>query len=215
MTKTEGLIVFGASGHGKVVADAAIASGVRVLGFADDDERKRDLELLGLPVLAIGLEELAAVATRHRCRIALGIGSNTARRAVLDRLTAAALSVASVTHPSAIIAPSATLGVGTVAFGNVVVNPGSRVGQGVILNTAASVDHDCVINDFVHLSPGAHLGGAVSVGTGSHLGVGVSVRNNISIGEWTVVGVGAAVVSDIPDRVVCYGNPARVAHRKS
>jgi len=208
--RSSNLVVLGTGGHGKVIADAAIASGWQVLGFADDDGRKRDTRVLGLPVLAIGMDELSSVARETESQVAIGIGSNTIRCGVQERLESANIRVASVIHPSATIAPSASLGIGTVVFAQVAVNADARIGRGVILNTAVSIDHDCTLGDFVHVSPGVHLGGTVRIGAGTHIGVGVSIRNNVSVGEWSIVGVGAAVVRDLPARVVSYGTPARV-----
>jgi acetyltransferase EpsM len=73
------------------------------------------------------------------------------------------------------------------------------------------VDHDCDLGEAVHISPGAHLGGSVNIGEGTHVGIGASVRNNLSVGCWSTIGAGAAVVGPIPDRVVAFGVPCRVA----
>lgn len=204
------LLVLGCGGHGKVVADAAIASGRRVLGFADDAERWRGATLLGLPVLAIGRDETLALCRREEAEVVLAIGDNRIRARVFEELARKGLTLGTVRHPSAVVAGSVTVGPGTVIFASVVVNPDARIGQNVILNTGVRLDHDNVIGDHAHLSPGATLGGTVTVGEGTHLGVGVSVRNNVSIGAWSIVGVGAAVVGPIPGGVVAYGVPARV-----
>lgn len=211
--KAAPILVYGASGHGKVVADAALVGGAIVLGFADDAPEKRGATLLGRSVVAAGLEEVAEFVRREGAHVALGIGANAARRTLAQRLETAGISLATVVHPSVAISPSVILGPGTVVMAQAAVNPDTRLGRAVIVNTSASVDHDSVIGDFAHLSPGVHLGGTVRVGTGTHLGVGASVRNNLTIGDWAVVGAGAVVVADVPDRVVCYGVPARVARR--
>jgi carbonic anhydrase/acetyltransferase-like protein (isoleucine patch superfamily) len=50
----------------------------------------------------------------------------------------------------------------------------------------------------------------VAVGAGSWLGHGTVVLPGVSIGEHVVIGAGSVVTSDIPDRSVAVGNPARV-----
>lgn len=206
----ERLLLFGASGHGRVVADAARAAGWEIAGWADDDAARRGQEFDGAPVLATGVAEAAAWAREHDARVVVSIGDNAARARLFQALLDADAEPATVVHPSAVISPSATLGSGTVVFAGAVIGPGATVGRNVIVNTAATIDHDNWIGDHVHLSPGVHLGGTVSIGEGAHLGVGVSVRHNLSIGAWTVVGVGAAVVGDLPANVVACGVPARV-----
>lgn len=204
------LVVFGASGHGAVVADAASLAGFDVLGFADDDPAKAGLGLLDWSVVAIGVDAVARLCREARASVVVSIGSNRARQVVLERLVDKGLSLATIVHPTATISRFATLGAGTVVFAGVIVNAGARIGSNVILNTAASIDHDNVIGDHAHVSPGARLGGTVCVGTGTHVGIGAAVRNNLRIGAWTLVGAGSVVVKDIPDHVVAFGNPARV-----
>lgn len=208
-----GLVVFGCGGHGKVVADAARLAGFDLLGFADDAVDLRGRTFAGLPVVAIGLDETAVFCTSNVSQVVIAVGTNAHRRRLYVEASARSLRVATVIHPRAAIAASATVGAGTVAFAGVVVNADAAIGEAVILNTGACVDHDNVVGPHAHLSPGVALGGAVSVGEGAHLGVGVSVRNNVSIGAWTMVGVGAAVVSDLPDDVTAVGVPARVVGR--
>lgn len=203
------LIVFGCGGHGRVVADAA-APGWQVLGFADQNPDNVGQNVAGLPVVAGSVDEVVRVCADSGASCVVAIGDNHGRMRVFDDLEAAGVPIATVVHPSAVIAPTAHLGVGSVLFGHVVVNPHARIGRNVILNTGATVDHDNQIGDHAHLSPGVHTGGTVRVGEGTHLGVGVAVRNNITIGAWSVVGVGAAVVADLPDHIVAYGTPARV-----
>ncbi len=207
------LIVYGASGHGKVVADAATAAGWEVLGFADDDPGARSRKLLGLEVLAIGAEELRRYIDKRPTGIAMGIGDNAARKRVFERLRALGFEMATIVHPSAVVAPSARFGSGTVVFGGVVVNADTVLDEDVIINTGATVDHDNAIGAHAHVSPGAHLGGIVCIGEGTHVGIGTTVRNNLTVGCWSLIGAGSVVVKDIPDRVVAFGCPARVVRR--
>lgn len=207
------IVVFGCGGHGKVVADAALAAGFRVLGFGDDNPALRGRATLGLATIAIGIEETAAFCTAHSAALVFGIGDNQRRASTFERALELGVRAATVVHPSAVIAPSVELGPGTVVFAGVVINPDSRVAENVIVNTAVSLDHDNVIGAHAHISPGAVLGGTVSVGEGTHLGIGATVRNNVRIGAWSVIGAGAVVVRDVPDAVVSYGVPARAVRR--
>ncbi len=213
MNEARALLIYGASGHGRVVADAAKAAGWQVAGWVDDDPAKVETTIGGLPVVASSFEEAVALSLRNGFAIVPGIGDNRARSLLFDRLLRSGLAAAAIVHPRATIAPSARLGRGTVVFAGAVVNPDARVGHDVIVNTAATIDHDCVLADHCHLSPGVHLGGTVHVGEGTHVGIGAAVRNNLAIGAWCVIGAGAAVVADLPDHVLAYGVPARIERR--
>jgi len=207
------LLIYGASGHGKVVADVAQAAGWRVIGFADGDPAKRGTRLLAFETRAIGPAEAASLSKLEKARFVVAIGDNRARKKIFDELLAAGLEPAAVAHPRACVAPSATVGPGTVVMAGAVINPEARIGSDVIINTGATIDHDDVIADHVHIGPGAHLGGTVQVGEGTHVGIGATVKNNVTLGAWSILGAGSVLVGPLEDGVVAYGVPARVARR--
>ena len=196
--------VIGAGGHAKVVLSVLQAAGYAIAGLHDDDPARQGEQVLGVPILGPN----ALLANTPETHAIIAIGSNEARKriaATLDRVT----WVGPVVHPSACVHESATIGVGTVIFAQAVVQPCAQIGKHVIINTAATVDHDCVLEDFVQLTPGVHLGGTVRLGEGAFLGVGCSVIHGRTLGGWITVGAGAAVVCDLPGRIVAVGVPAR------
>lgn len=201
-----GLLVLGSGGHAKVVADILCCQGLTVAGFLDDDPAVWGGERLGLPVLG----PIAAYADYAPDGLVAGIGSNTARRQVVERLGDAAQPLwRNAVHPRATVAASVRLGLGLVIAAGAVVNPDSVVGDHAIVNTGATVDHDSVVGRYAHLAPGTHLAGGVRVGEGAFVGAGATVTPYRELGEWATIGAGAAVVSDIPGWVVAKGVPAR------
>jgi len=209
----ESLFIYGASGHGKVVADILIArSDSRLAGFLDDRAELLGATLLGFPVCGDGFW-LQQEAGKMRVAVALGVGNNSARKQLALKCLAWGVELVTLVHPTASVSASAQLGSGTVVMANAVINPGAKIGSGVIVNTAAVVDHDVEIGDFAHVSPNAAMGGASHLGMLAHLGIGAVVNHCVCIGAYTVIGAGAVVVRDIPDRVIAFGVPARV-HRK-
>lgn len=209
------LIIIGASGHGKVVADTVICRGEwRVLGFLDG--QVVGVVVAGLSVLGRD-DELAAVAEIQGCdSVCIGIGDNFTRELQMDRCRAAVseLSFPTVVHPAAVIASDVSLGEGTVVVGGAVVNVSARVGRGCILNTKSSLDHDCVMEDFASLAPGVTVGGESFVGRGAAIGIGATVLNRVRIGAGTVVGAGSTVIHDLPPGVIAYGTPARIVRER-
>jgi sugar O-acyltransferase (sialic acid O-acetyltransferase NeuD family) len=199
------LVVYGCGGHGKVVADIALARGLTVAGFIDDGAAGG--RVLELPILggAAWLEAHCSEVT-----VALGIGKNQARRRVYGFCHRLGLTPATLIHPTAAVAASARLGAGVVVMAQAVINPGARVADGAIINSGAIVEHDCEIDAFAHLSPHATLGGAVRIGALAHVGLGASILPGKAIGEEAIVGAGAVVLADVPPRVVTAGVPARV-----
>ena len=206
------VIVFGAGGHGKVVADILLAGGIEILGFVDDDPTRQGTTVLGKLVLG-NSEWLRARAADERVSLALGIGANAARARIAGRARKWGATLLTAIHPRATVSPSARIGAGTAIMAGACVNPDATLGEGVIVNTGAIVEHDCVLGDWSHLSPRAALGGAARVGSGAHLGVGAILLPGVCVGERSVVGAGAVVVRDLLSDVVAWGVPARVGRQ--
>ncbi len=211
-TKETELFVYGASGHGKVVADIALASGRQVHGFIDDSPSLTGKNVLGFPVLG-GFEWLAMRAQQFKIAVALGVGDNHARRRVAERCRGLDIPLLTLIHPSAVVSSSAAIGNGTVLMAQVVVNADATIGDEVILNTGSIVEHDCQVGDGAHLSPNSAMGGAASLGMKSWLGMGAVIIHGVSVGTNSVVGAGGVVIHNLPDNIVAVGVPARICHR--
>ncbi|MDO5296804.1 MAG: acetyltransferase [bacterium] len=199
------VIIIGAGGHGKVVADAVIQSGAEVVGFLDDDLGCEGRLLLGRPWLGT-LENIAAYAAQG-CRFIIAIGHNKTRKKIAE---AHNVNYYTAVHPRAVIAPEVSLGAGTVVMAGAIVNAGASVGGHCILNTSCVVEHDNRLGDFVHICPKAALAGTVCVGEGVQIGIGSAVSNNLSICGGCLIGAGAVVVRSIDEPGVYAGVPARL-----
>lgn len=214
MSDAPPLVIWGASGHARVVADMIrLAGRYNLVGFLDDVHPERQgEEFCGAPILG-GREQLGPLRERGVRHVILGFGDCAARLRLAALVSAQGFDLGTAVHPAAVLAADVPVGAGTVIMAGAVVNPGARIGANAIVNTSASVDHDCVVEDGAHLSPGVHLGGQVRVGRGTWLGIGAVVRDHVSIGAGTIVGAGALVLRDVPDGVVAYGVPARIVRR--
>jgi len=205
------IVVVGAGGHGKVVADVVRAGNAfEIAAFVDERAIQRDGDLY------LGVRVLAGADALERAR-ALGIGyalvafgDCKGRLGCCERLRANGFEIVSAIHPRAVVSPDVTIGAGTVIVAGAVINSDVRLGEAVIVNTSASVDHDCVLDDGVHIEPGAHLAGSVHVGRATTIGIGAAVTKGRRIGAHAHVGAGAVVTRDLPDAVIAYGVPARV-----
>lgn len=201
------LIVFGAGGHGKVVADAAESQGKwRAIAFVDD--RWPGLQHSGAwPV--IGAIARYAEVIEPGDEVIVAIGNAGVRSALLQQLAAQGYPVATVIHPSAAVSKYARLAPGVVVFANAVVNVDAVLGVGCIVNSHAVVEHDVVLGTAVHICPGAAVAGGVSIGDQTWVGIGSAIRQGLSIGAGVMIGAGAAVVSNISDQQTVVGVPAK------
>lgn len=197
------VVIIGASGHGRVIADIVMKSGDQVLGFLDDD-RELPKQIAGIPVLGV----VADYEKYEDAYFVIGIGSAKIREKIAGFLKQRVLWYTAI-HPAAILSVlDVEIGEGTVVMANAVINAGAKTGRHCIVNTGAIVEHDCVLEDFVHISPNAALAGTVTVGTRSWVGIGASVRNNLRIAKDCMIGAGSTVVKDIREPGIYVGTPA-------
>ncbi len=204
MSCYEKLMIIGASGHGRVVADIAARTGsYRSIAFLDDAPPLREL-----PFPYLGTCDKACDFINEYAFI-VAIGNIAVRQKITRSLLAQGACLARVISPDAVIAADVTIGEGTVICPGVVINTGTAIGNGVIINTSSSVDHDCHVGDFCHVAVGAHLCGTVNVGDGCWISAGATVINNISICPTCMIGAGAVVVKNITAGGTYLGVPAR------
>jgi len=204
------ILVIGAGGHARCVADTLTAAGHRVVGVVDLEMSANDV--LGAPVVGTD-DDLAHLRATVTSNAALGIGSvgNTAaRRRAAVLAIEAGLDFEAVVHPAATVSPFASVGMGAYIAAGAIVGPGVHLGDFCIVNSGAVVDHDCEVGAFAHVAPGAILSGDVRVGDDAHIGAGASVIQGLTVGARSLVGAGSVVTEDIRADVVAFGNPCRV-----
>ena len=205
---TRRLIILGAGGHGKVVADCAEATGeYDDVAFLDalypGECLVGDWKILEKP-------ENASFFNNHNTDFFVAIGNNTIREKVLNELLQDNLNVVSLIHPKSTVSRHATISIGVLVCANATINPMAKVGVGSIVNTAASIDHDCLIGDYAHISVGVRLAGDVVIGSSSFIGINSCAIQGVTIGSNCVLGAGATLISDLPDNTTAVGTPAKV-----
>jgi sugar O-acyltransferase (sialic acid O-acetyltransferase NeuD family) len=206
------LVLVGASGHAKLVAEAVETDGRnRIAGLVDSFKGPGPTDL-GHDILG-SIADLPRIMRRYDVGGGLvAIGDNWTR----SRIAAEILSVApgftfvNAVHAGAQVSRRAIIGIGNVFMAGAAVNAGCTIHNGCFVSTHASLDHDSVMESYSSLGPGATTGGNVKVGPYTAIALGAKIVHGISIGEQAIVGAGALVLDDIPGYVVAYGIPARV-----
>lgn len=211
---TNGLVIWGASGHALVVADIVRSQGeYEIIGFLDDvDVRRRNTAFCGAKVLG-GKEQLTVLPDLGVKHLIVAMGDCEARMKTGELIRESGFELATAIHPRAVVAQNAVVGAGTIVAAGAVINPASIIGENVIVNTSASIDHECVIEDGAHIGPGARLGGRVKVGRATWIGIGAIVKDRVMIGANSILGAGAVLLDDLPNNVIAYGVPARIQRK--
>ncbi len=203
-TDLPALVVVGAGGHGRAIAELARLCGHAVVGFLDAHPPGPDVD--GLPVWPDSIGA-SGVLPGGADGVAFGVGNNESRAALMVRF--ARFPQPSLVHPRAIVSPSAVIDRGVVVLPGAVVHTGAQVGAGAIVNSGAVVEHHCALGSASHVAPGAILCGGTQLGDRALVGAGAVVTPQRLIGVGAVVGAGAVVIADVPDGAVVAGVPAK------
>lgn len=193
----DSMILYGASGHCKVIIDILETNGMPIDYVVDDNPELTSL--LGYEVRR---------NSGHYDEAIVAIGSCQIRKQVVEAIEVKHYPVA--IHPTAVISPRATIGNGTVVMQGAIVQSCAEIGKHCIVNTGASVDHDAKLADYVHVAPHATVTGGVEIGEGTWIGAGTVIKQGVRIGSWCMIGAGSIVVDDIPSGVVAFGNKCKI-----
>ena len=154
------LLIIGAGGHGKVVAEAAEACGYSV-AFLDDNP--------GIGV--VGTFEEAGVISLQYDGTIISIGDNEKRKVLMEQLS----NPISLIHPLAYVSPSAEIGVGSIILPGAVIHTNAKIGCGCIISIGALIDHDAEIGDYCHINTGAVVSAGAKVLRGTKVTAGSTI----------------------------------------
>ena len=199
------ILILGAGGHGKVVAEiASLMNQWDEIAFLDDNQEIKKVN----GVNVIGSLSTFSIYKEEYEYAFVAIGNNKFRMDLIDNLLTHGFKIPILIHPFTAISENVKIDKGTVVMAGAVINTNTTIGKGCIINTSSSIDHDCILEDGVHISPGTHVGGTVSIGKCTWICIGSSIVNNITIGKDVIIAAGAVVTKNVPDNIMVAGIPA-------
>jgi sugar O-acyltransferase (sialic acid O-acetyltransferase NeuD family) len=196
------VLIYGAGGHSREIAELLVRSGHSIIAFVDDALRGTTHVPTGLPVVSREQAPTDVVG------FVVAIGDPLSRERLFDELSKSLVPV-TVRSQSVSISQWADIGPGLQAAQNAVVNAGAYVGPDVILNVGCVVSHDVSVGAHTHIAPGVLLGGASNVGARCLVGAGSIVLPGVQVGDDCVVGAGSVVTKDVASGCTVVGSPAR------
>jgi UDP-perosamine 4-acetyltransferase len=195
------ILILGAGGHAKVIAEVLIKSGKEILGFVAP-EIKKGSKYFNLDVL--GDDSVLASYNPEEVLLANGVGAlpnNTLRRQLAINMRQQGYRFATVIHPDSIVASDVYLDDGVQIMAGVVIQPSVSVGKDTIVNTGALIDHDCTIAEDCHIAPGVTLCGGVDIKSNVYVGAGATILQGISVGKNSILAAGSIIYKDISEGV--------------
>lgn len=175
----QNLLIIGAGGHGKSVAEAVLlANHFKIVGFLDDNQALNtkiwDFEVLG------PTDQLHCYQSSVDYVI-VALGNNALRQRLTTNALNCGFKLATVIHPTAIVSPTALISAGSTIMAGAIIGTEAQLGYGAIVNCGAAVDHHAKVCDYSHLGVNACMAGGTILGTlawmqaGSAIGYGVNV----------------------------------------
>ena len=205
------ILIYGASGHAKVIIDIVEQAGIhRIVGLVDDTGAS-DI-LMGYPVAG----DIRTYLEQGIRAGLVAIGDNWNRSRIVAKILDEhrEFKFVTVLHPSINKARDVEISDGTVVMAGCSINPCARIGRHCIINTGANIDHDCKIDDYASIAPGVTLGGNVVVGEYSAVGLGTSVIQKVEIGTNTVIGAGSVVIKNVFSNCIAFGTPCKYIRKR-
>ena len=145
------LIVLGAGGFGKTIAD--IADQLQAY-----DEIKHLDDMSNSEGVIGKISDLEKFINDDTAFFS-AIGDNSFRCELIERIQTLGGKVVSVIHPSAYISPTVKMERGVAILPHSSIGTNVVIGAGCIINMNATIDHDCILEDGVHIAPGAIVKG--------------------------------------------------------
>ena len=202
------LILIGAGGHAKSVADSINKLEYELCGFIDSNKRVHTWDY------PFGGTDLEDIPNYEEYCYFVSIGDVGYRKLWFDRIRNRRLSIINIIDSSAIISSGVKMGIGNFVGKMAVINADAEIGNNNVINTKALIEHECKVGDHNHLSTNSVINGNVIVGNSVFLGSSSVCNGQLKIGSNAIIGSGSVIIKDVPENVTVVGVPARVIKRR-
>lgn len=185
------IVIIGAGGHAKVIADAIDKSKYLISGYIGKPS-EIGRKLLGLPVIGDDtcLYELLNNGVKSAV-VGIGhMGNYVIRERIFNNLILMGFDLENIIHPNAYIANSVKMGKGNVILSGAIINADTIIGNNCIINTGAIVEHDCKISNNVHIASGSIVYGESSIHNNCLIDTGAIITQGRIIEPNTVIAPG-------------------------
>jgi sugar O-acyltransferase (sialic acid O-acetyltransferase NeuD family) len=140
----------------------------------------------------------------------LAMGSPKAKRIVREKLSVRGATFPKFLHPTARIAPTASIEEGSIFLLMAVAGPETKIGRFVTLNGGSGVGHDGTVGDYTTISSHVDVTGGAQVGQDVIVGSKALLMPGVKIGDGAVVGAGCTVYRSVPAGATIYAPPSKL-----
>jgi sugar O-acyltransferase (sialic acid O-acetyltransferase NeuD family) len=204
------VIIFGASGLGRVAVDIFQSNDIVVYCLLDDDTALHGQEINAVSIVSSTDSEEYLGMIGDKCEAFIATDDNRLRKSLVKTLVDKRKKMpVNAIHQQAFVETSATLGHGNLIAMGVSVGSFVQIGSHCIINAGAVIDYQASIGDFVQIGAGSIINSNVIVKEGAFIGSGVTIVSGVSIGKNARIGAGSVVISNVADGETVFGVPAQ------
>jgi sugar O-acyltransferase (sialic acid O-acetyltransferase NeuD family) len=203
------LVIIGAGGLAREVFDLAVTCygtnpNFKVKGFLSDGPST--IEEMGYPKI---LNTVNGYHIEQDDVFFCAIGNVKHRKKTCDIIMGKGGVFINLIHPTAIISPSAKIGVGVAikAFSSLASDV--TIGNFVYLQSSVILGHDVTIGNFCQVNSFAFFAGYVTVDDLCVINAGAKLIQNTKVETGATVGIGSVVLTRVKEGTTVFGVPAK------
>lgn len=185
-----------------------VQDNLNVLGFMDNDPKKKGTSFLGYPVFG-GFEVLDELVRDDVYFVNLVTGSTRVRYETSRFMAQRGCRFANFIHPR-IDLTMTKIGIGNYLQEAVILQAGVCIGNNSSIHIGALVGHESTIGHSVFIAHASSISGCVVIEDGVFIGTNATILPRVRIGKWATIGAGSVVIRDVPDYSTVVGNPGTV-----
>lgn len=204
------IVIFGAKEWGRVALDIFRSHDLLVYCFLDDDASLHNQNIDEITVMgSTDSEEILKIIGKD-CDAFIAVQHRKEKEHLIKHLQQKRKKAPiNAIHASAVVEPSANLGIGNLIGARAVIGTQVYLGNHAIISAGAVVDYETQIGDFVQIGTGSIICPKVKIGEGAFIGSGVTIVSGVKIGKNASVGAGSLVVKDVGEGETVFGVPAQ------
>jgi sugar O-acyltransferase (sialic acid O-acetyltransferase NeuD family) len=206
------LIIIGAGGFAREVYwyaqnSVGYAQTFIIKGFLDGTVKleKSAYNLLPMPVLG----DVKNYSIDKDDVFVIAIANSKAKKEISKIILNKNGEFINIIHSTALLAPTAKVGVDIVMGPYSMIGPNARVNDHIMLNAHSSIGHDSIIESFSSIMYNVAIAGHVNVGESTLWGDNSVAIPGCCIGNYATMAAGCVVLNKVNDNITVAGVPAK------
>ena len=207
----EAVIIFGATGLGKVALEIFNSRKIMVYCFLDDDTSLHQEEINNVVVMGKTNDDGYLKYIGKKCQAFVAVEDKEERKRISEMLQSRRKTMPmNAIHDACYISESVHLGYGNLINVGAIINPHAKVPNHCIIHSQSVIEYEAQLEDYVQVGAGSIVGSKAVIGEGTIIGSGAIIASGVKVGKYAQIAPGAVVLQNVPDKAVAFGNPATI-----